>query len=391
MSTPLSMADVEALIARRRDELIVGHEFMRRLEGDADLRALRRLLPRLGIFPFAFQDMLRLAGDIGTEPVLTRISVRSRRVTTPLRLVLADLETTARLGAYEAFGREHETVRRVAYALIVLISRARCDHARLAVLLTMEAAAREFFLRIQGFAKRAGVTRELRYFGGMHLEAEEAHEVFSDDLRRVTKIIVRRAPAECRNRREKLRADARFADDWRGCVVDAVPNRFPAGRSRLYDCLVVAGVNWGILPNGMSTVDFRTSHPRPRSARGVRGREHSGDRQTGLLVWRKVRSWSFAMASRSSSHGPQARKGLGVMPVVEMDASADSEAQRRSRTSPNEGDQVFSVTQKGPVQGCFSAGDMAGSWRRPSSSTQSTAPSRTRSLAADKNKRRSRR
>jgi hypothetical protein len=193
MSTRLSMGDVEKLIERRRDELIVGHEFMRRLEGAADLRALRRLLPRLGIFPFAFQDMLRLAGDLATDPALG-----------PMMRTLAagdhghdgwyvlDLEDHGiRLSAYEAFGPEHQVVRRVAYALIGLISQARSDHARLAVLLTMEAAAREFFLRIQGFAKRAGVSGGLRYFGSMHLEAEEAHEVFTDQAQmELTNIIV---------------------------------------------------------------------------------------------------------------------------------------------------------------------------------------------------------
>jgi hypothetical protein len=55
----------------------------------------------------------------------------------------------------------------------------------------MEAAAREFFLRIQGFAKRAGVNGGLRYFGSMHLEAEEAHEVFTDQAQmELTNIIV---------------------------------------------------------------------------------------------------------------------------------------------------------------------------------------------------------
>jgi hypothetical protein len=193
MSAPLSMGDVEALISQRCGELIVGHEFMRRLEGDADLRALRRLLPRLGIFPFAFQDMLSLATDMASDPVLAPI-IRSLRAGDHGHdgWYVLDLEDHGiKLGAYEAFGQEHEVVRRVAYSLIGFIAHARCDHARLAVLLTMEAAAREFFLRIQGFAKRAGVSRELRYFGGTHLEAEEAHEVFSEDAQaQLTNIIV---------------------------------------------------------------------------------------------------------------------------------------------------------------------------------------------------------
>lgn len=176
----MSMADVERLIAERRDRLIVGHEFMRRLEGDADLEALRRLLPRLAFFTFAFQDMLKIACECASDPFLAPI-LRSLRDGDRGHdgwyvLDLSDLGIA--LSAHQLFESECEVGRRVAYTLIGLIQQGSSDHVRLALFLTLESAAREFFERVPGFAARAGLSRELRYFGNMHLIAEGAHDVF---------------------------------------------------------------------------------------------------------------------------------------------------------------------------------------------------------------------
>ncbi|HXK20685.1 MAG TPA: hypothetical protein VNG33_22900, partial [Polyangiaceae bacterium] len=150
------MRSVEDVIAARRDQLIIGHEFMRRLDGEADVAALRRLLPRLAFFTFAFQDMLKLAREGCSDAVLTPI-VRSLEDGDRGhdRWYVEDLrELGIGLLAHEIFGVEHEVGRRVTYALIGLIDGARSDHERLAILLTLESAAREFFLRVPGFAAR---------------------------------------------------------------------------------------------------------------------------------------------------------------------------------------------------------------------------------------------
>jgi hypothetical protein len=183
LSTPITMTSVEEWIARRRDQLIIGHEFMLRLEGDATLESLRRLLPRLAFFTFAFQDMLKLARERCSDPLVTPI-VRSleegdRGHDSWYVEDLSDLGVS--LSAHGLFGPEQEVGRRVSYGLITLIDHATCDPERLAILLTLESAAREFFIRVPGFAARAGLTRELRYFGSMHLSAEEAHDVFTAD------------------------------------------------------------------------------------------------------------------------------------------------------------------------------------------------------------------
>ncbi|RYZ10311.1 MAG: hypothetical protein EOO73_01685 [Myxococcales bacterium] len=181
MSAPVNLGAVEELIARRRDELIINHDFMRRLEGEATLESLRRLLPRLAFFTFAFQDMLKVARDRCTDPVLAPIVASMEENDRGHdQWYVEDLKAVGiELDARALFAAECDAVRRVSYSIISLLESGTSDHERLAVLLSLEAAAREFFVRVPSFARRAGLTTELRYFGGMHLQAEEAHEVFA--------------------------------------------------------------------------------------------------------------------------------------------------------------------------------------------------------------------
>lgn len=183
MSTPITMTSVEEWIAARRDQLIIGHEFMTRLDGPADLEALRRLLPRLAFFTFAFQDMLKLAAERCSDPVLTPIvrSLEEGDRGHDLWYVQDLSDLGINLTGHELFAAEQAVGRRVSYGLMALIGNATSDQERLAILLTLESAAREFFIRVPGFAARAGLKQELRYFGRTHLAAEEAHDVFSSD------------------------------------------------------------------------------------------------------------------------------------------------------------------------------------------------------------------
>ncbi|MEI9948967.1 MAG: hypothetical protein WDO74_08280 [Pseudomonadota bacterium] len=192
MSDSLTLGGVEALIASRRDEFIIGHEFMRRLEGDASLEALRRLLPRLAFFTFAFQDMLKFSRERSSDPVLLPMFCSLEEGDRGHdRWYVQDLDDVGiHLTAHEIFRAEHEVGRRVAYGLLALIEAAVSDYERLSLLLTLEAAAREFFVRVPGFAARAGLAHELRYFGTTHLAAEEAHDVFSADAQLTLNTIV---------------------------------------------------------------------------------------------------------------------------------------------------------------------------------------------------------
>ncbi|MDQ2644130.1 MAG: iron-containing redox enzyme family protein [Myxococcota bacterium] len=178
---PTTMGEVEALIHERGAEL-TSHPFIQRLDGPASYAEFAALLPRLGFFVFAFQDVLRLSGRRATDPELHRlIESMERGDRGHEQWYLEDLQALGiQLRVEDLFSREYEVTRDVAYELVGRVELASDDFSRLALILCLEEAAQQFFGRVSGYAKRAGVTRRLRYFGGEHLLAEESHEVFED-------------------------------------------------------------------------------------------------------------------------------------------------------------------------------------------------------------------
>jgi hypothetical protein len=180
-----TMGEVEASIASASESL-AQHAFLKRLETGGAAAELRSILPRFSVFVFTFQDVLRIAHARCTHPEIKPIvgsledgdrgherwymdDLRSLGIDVPLEL---------------AFSRELSVGRDAAYTLVASILDAEEDFSRLTLILCLEAIARQFFLRVPGFAKRAGIEQELRYFGGEHLLAEEDHEVFEDQAQR---------------------------------------------------------------------------------------------------------------------------------------------------------------------------------------------------------------
>jgi hypothetical protein len=178
---PTTMGEVEALIHERGGKLS-GHPFIRRLEGEASYAEFTALLPRLGFFVFAFQDALRVAGRRSTDPELhSLIESMERGDRGHEQWYLEDLQGLGiELRVEDLFSRNYDVTREVAYELVGMIALATDDYSRLSLILCLEEAAQQFFGRVSGYAKRAGVTRRLRYFGGEHLAAEDAHEVFEE-------------------------------------------------------------------------------------------------------------------------------------------------------------------------------------------------------------------
>ena len=176
-----TMGDVEATIADK-SKAIARHDFLARLATGASSVELLGILPRFSFFVFGFQDVLRIAHARATHPELKDI-LRSmvEGDSGHDRWYLEDLRALGiELPLELVFSRELAVGRDVAYTLIASILEAKEDYSRLSLILCLEAVAREFFLRVPAFAKRAGISQGLRYFGGEHLLAEKAHEVFED-------------------------------------------------------------------------------------------------------------------------------------------------------------------------------------------------------------------
>ena len=185
LNGPLTMLDIERVIERHRDAL-VQHPFMLRLEGTGTIEQFRRTLPRHAFFTLAFQDVLRLARDKCEDPQIREIARKHELEDKGHDLWY--LDDLARLGvALDVrwmFSAEHEFARDVGYALVSQVLSAGDDRSRLAVVLSLEAIGREFFVRVPGFAERLGVAHGLKYFAVRHLDIERSHDVFRNDGKR---------------------------------------------------------------------------------------------------------------------------------------------------------------------------------------------------------------
>jgi hypothetical protein len=176
---PLTMVDVERVIDCQRDAF-VQHPFLTRLEGEGTLEQFRRMLPRFAFFTLVFQDVLRLARERCTDPQVRAIATGLERGDRGHdQWYLQDLERLGiPLDIPWMFSSDHALSRDAEYKLVSEVLSVTDDRARLAVTLSLEAIAREFFVRVTKFAERVGASAGLNYFGARHLAAESGHEVF---------------------------------------------------------------------------------------------------------------------------------------------------------------------------------------------------------------------
>lgn len=216
-STTTTLGDVEDLI-HERGRALSGHPFIQRLDGAATRAEFLSILPRLGFFVLAFQDMLRLSRAGCTNPDLfVHIEGLERGDRGHDQWYLEDLETLGlTLDARILFAPEYQVTRETTYELMSLVLHAHDDYCRLALLLSLEETAHEFFERVSKYAKRAGIGSTLRFFGGEHLIAEESHEVFEASAQKVLERMV--VPADAREAvnvtvERTFHAMTRFADD----------------------------------------------------------------------------------------------------------------------------------------------------------------------------------
>ncbi len=180
MSTK-TMRDVRAEIEEQRRHLN-GHSFLRRLEVASDIEDLRRFMPHLYFYVFAFQDMLRLSDQLIRDPALKEISTRHREEDAGHQVWFAQdaVQLAVERDVVWVFGPEHEPTRDASYSLIAEIMGAHDDRVRLTLPLVLEAAGSTFFYRVNGLLARSGDERPLRYFSRSHQQVEADHDIFTE-------------------------------------------------------------------------------------------------------------------------------------------------------------------------------------------------------------------
>lgn len=180
--TALTMLTVQDAIHRAR-LLLQQHPFIQRLEHGADIGQLQSMTRAMTFFVMCFQDVLRLARMVISDPMLRSIAeVHEREDRGHEQWFLHDAQRLdSACDLRTVFSTEFDTVRDVSYSLIAEVLSAQDDRQRLAVVLCLEAAGGEFFHRVISRLERLGADQGLRYFARGHQHVEESHEVFESD------------------------------------------------------------------------------------------------------------------------------------------------------------------------------------------------------------------
>lgn len=174
-----TFAAVTDAIRREREEL-ARHPFFVRLTHGGSLRDAQIVAERIPFFVMGFQDVLRLVHATTSEPELRELARQHALEDGGHdQWFLHDLE---RLGVAcdvrRLFSAESSAVRDVIYGQVADVLSSDDDRARLAIVLSLEAAGAEFFERMIGLVERLDRERELRYFARKHQRVEQNHEMF---------------------------------------------------------------------------------------------------------------------------------------------------------------------------------------------------------------------
>jgi hypothetical protein len=184
-AAPTTMAAVEELIAALGSEL-AAHPFLKRLESAGGMPDIRTMASRLTFFVLSFQDMLRLVHERTTDEALKELArVHAQEDAGHDQWFLHDLrQFGVPLDLRLVYGGDHKATRDLCYEILSEVLRAEDDFARLAIVLSLEAAGHQFFGRVIGFLGRSGFGRPLKYFARSHERVEQSHDIFAEDTSR---------------------------------------------------------------------------------------------------------------------------------------------------------------------------------------------------------------
>ncbi len=178
------MKRIEAYIESKQAEL-AAHPFFGRLRRASHLGEILPFAGKLTFWVMAFQDLLQINARKIQGPALAKIARHHMAEDAGHdRWFLADLKAIE--GAYpdvsKLFGKEHAAVRHLSYGLMAEVYRQQSDEERIVFLQALESSSHVFFERVVEFFHRHGVRQALKYFGDAHLDAENSHAMFEQEL-----------------------------------------------------------------------------------------------------------------------------------------------------------------------------------------------------------------
>jgi hypothetical protein len=170
-----------------RQEVFASHPFFEDLKQDRPVEQIMAFAPRLAFWVMTFQDVLRLNAHFITDPGLKKLAVQHRSEEVGHdRWFFEDIQeiTGKQLSVSALYGRAHTAIRDATYALISEVYRPMDDRLRIVLVLTMEATSHIFFGRTSIMVSAKGCGQRLRYFSDFHVQVEQQHEVFEEEMER---------------------------------------------------------------------------------------------------------------------------------------------------------------------------------------------------------------
>ncbi|TFI51804.1 hypothetical protein BLD44_024035 [Mastigocladus laminosus UU774] len=163
------------------------HSFYNQLFEHKYSNGIACFAPKMTFWVMAFQDMLQLNLKQITHPLFFQIA-RFHQVEDAghEKWFLNDL---SKLGKQEPslrnlYSQAHAPVRYASYTLVSEVFRSNNDFERIALLFSVESAAQVFFEQIARYSSiPINGFSTLEYFSGNHLEAEESHESFNQEVK----------------------------------------------------------------------------------------------------------------------------------------------------------------------------------------------------------------
>ena len=161
--------------------------FFNALKPRADLAKTFAFAEVLAPWALTFQDLLRINTSHTKDPEIRKIlEQHAREDGGHDEWLLEDLDTLFGSSVRDVrwlYGRQFAGAREEALAIASEIFRIDDDRLRLVFVEALEAAAGEFFQRVERLARESGHDGRLKYFGNLHADAEEGHEMFEDEDR----------------------------------------------------------------------------------------------------------------------------------------------------------------------------------------------------------------
>jgi hypothetical protein len=170
---------------RVRQSRFMAHPLFGELQPGRPLEEVLAFAPRLTFWVMCFQDVLRLNAQRVRDSELSLLMRRHRAEERGHDdWFFGDLaQLTGRAPRVdEPWSRAHESTRDASYALLAEVLRPMDDRLRVLLVLALESTSHAFFSRVSALTQAAGASKRLKYFAPHHMEAEEEHEVFEEQM-----------------------------------------------------------------------------------------------------------------------------------------------------------------------------------------------------------------